>query len=617
MCGIAGFCNFHKNYTSMTLKWYEILNKMKDRIKHRGPDDNGLYLSKHAGLAHTRLSIIDLTGGRQPMSRKVGNKLYTIIYNGELYNTTELRTDLEKKGWKFRTTSDTEVILLGIIEYGNEFVKQLNGIFAFAILDEYNQSVSIFRDRLGIKPLFYTILDGTLIFGSELKVLFEYPECKPVIDKQGLCEVFGLGPAKTYGSGIFKNCYEILPGYYGVFNKDGLKTFKYWELISKPHADSYEETVEKTAFLVKDSIKRQMVSDIPICTFLSGGIDSSIVTAVCAGELAKLGERLNTFSFDFDGNDQFFQANVFQPSRDRPYVDIMVKHLNTNHTYLECDNNKLADYLYTSVDAKDLPGMADVDSSLLYFCSEVKKYNKVTLTGETADEIFGGYPWFHSKEALDAHAFPWSRNVEPRKQLLKDDLLQELNLEEYILSAYEKSVKETPKLDGENPLEARRREIAYLNLKWFMVTLLDRMDRTSMYSGLEARVPLADHRILEYVWNVPWDIKCKNGVVKHLLRESARGLLPDKILNRKKSPYPKTYNPHYEKLLADRLMAVLKDPDSPINTLVDIDKVKNFINTPSDYGKPWYGQLMAGPQMLAYMLQVNYWLKKYQIKIQL
>lgn len=617
MCGIAGFCNYQENYIYKAPKWYGVLNRMKDKIKHRGPDDNGLYLGQHAGLAHTRLSIIDLANGKQPMSKNIGGKLVTIIYNGELYNTAELKKDLENKGWIFRTTSDTEVILVGIMEYGNDFVTQLNGIFAFAILDEHNESISIFRDRLGIKPLFYTIVNNTLVFGSELKVLFEYPECKPIIDKQGLCEVFGLGPAKTYGSGVFKNCHEVLPGYYNVFNKDGLKTVKYWELVSKPHTDSYEETIEKTSFLIRDSIKRQMISDIPICTFLSGGVDSSIVTSVCASELEKLGEKLNTFSFDFDGNDQFFKANSFQPSRDRPYVDLMVNYLKTNHTYLECDNIMLADYLYTSVDAKDLPGMADVDSSLLYFCSQVKKYNKVTLTGECADEIFGGYPWFHNKESFEMHTFPWSKNVEPRKQLLKDDLLAEINLEEYIHSAYEKSINETPRLDGENNLEARRREIAYLNIKWFMITLLDRMDRTSMYSGLEARVPLADHRILEYVWNVPWDIKCRDGVVKHLLRQSANGLLPDEILNRKKSPYPKTYNPHYEKLLADRLMAVLDDPASPINALADTNKIKNFINTPSDYGKPWFGQLMAGPQMLAYMLQVNYWLDKYKIQLEL
>lgn len=615
LCGIAGFCSFSEKYTNDSPKWNNVLYNMKDKINHRGPNDNGEYLSDYVGLSHARLSIIDIANGKQPMSRKIGDNTYTIIYNGEIYNTKELRDDLEIRGWKFRTNSDTEVILLGFIEYGADFVKQLNGIFSFAIWDEFHETLCIFRDRLGVKPLFYTINNNTFVFGSELKVLFEYPNIKPQLDKKGLCEIFGLGPAKTYGCGVFKNCYEVLPGYYNVYNLDGLKQIQYWKLISKPHTDSYKETLEKTSFLVIDSIKRQMVSDIPICTFLSGGVDSSIITAVCAKELAKQGERLDTFSFDFKDNDKFFKANSFQPSSDRPYVDKMVSYLNTNHTYLECDNMQLADYLYKAVDARDLPGMADIESSLLYFCSEVKNKNRVALTGECADEIFGGYPWFHSKESFDMHTFPWSKNIEPRKLLLTDDLLNEINLDKYVLETYEKSLSETPLLAGENNIESRRREIAYLNVKWFMATLLDRLDRTSMYSGLEARVPLADHRILEYVWNIPWDIKCKDGVVKHLLRESAKGLLPDEVLYRKKSPYPKTYNPHYEKLLGDRLLAILEDSSSPINALIDINKVKNFINTPSDYGKPWYGQLMAGPQMLAYMLQVNYWLQKYNIEI--
>ncbi len=617
MCGIAGFCSFKENYSKESAKWQETLANMKNSIKHRGPDEDGFMLEEHAGFAHARLSIIDLANGKQPMTRKIGNRSYTIIYNGELYNTSELREDLEIKGWRFKTTSDTEVILVGIIEYGNEFVKELNGIFAFAIWDSYQETLSIFRDRLGIKPLFYTNTGNALIFGSELKVLFEYPGIRPIIDKEGLCEVFGIGPARTYGKGVFKGCKEVLPGYYNVYNRDGMKEYQYWKLVSRPHTDSYEETVEKTAILLKDSIIRQMISDIPICTFLSGGVDSSIVTAVCASELAKRGEQLNTFSFDFAGNDQYFKANDFQPSRDRPYVDLMVKHFNTKHTYLECDNFKLADALYKAVDAKDLPGMADVDSSLLYFCSEVKKFNKVTLTGECADEIFGGYPWFHSKEAFETAAFPWSRNIEPRKQLLQDDLLQLLNLEDYINKTYEASVAETPRLSSDNAEETRRREISYLNIKWFMATLLDRMDRTSMFSGLEARVPLADHRILDYVWNVPWDIKCKDGVVKHLLREAAKGLLPDEVLYRRKSPYPKTYNPHYEAILAERLTEVLNNPSSPVNRLIDRKKVESFLSTPSDYGKPWFGQLMAGPQMLAYLLQINYWLNKYKIELEI
>lgn len=615
LCGIAGFSNLSKNFKDEYGKWSKVLDNMKIVQNHRGPDDSGFMLEEHVGFSHVRLSIIDLKNGHQPISRKIGDRNYTIIYNGELYNTEELRHDLISKDWRFRTNTDTEVILLGFIEYGAKIISKLNGIFSFAIWDEKNKTLFLVRDRLGIKPLFYTVFNESLVFGSELKTLFQYPGIKPTIDKNGLGEIFGLGPAKTYGNGVFKDCHEVLPGHYISFNKDGLKDFEYWSLISKPHTDSYEKTVETTSYLVTDSIKRQMVSDIPICTFLSGGIDSSIVTAVCAKELQKKGGQLNTYSFDFEGNDKYFKANNFQPSRDRPYVDMMVSYLKTNHTYLECTNLDLADNLNNVVDARDLPGMGDVESSLLYFCKEVAKYNKVTLTGECADEIFGGYPWFHSAEAFELNTFPWSKNMEPRKLLLKDDLLQTLNLDEYVRNAYEKSVKETPYLDGENKVEKRRREISYLNIKWFMATLLDRMDRTSMYSGLEARVPLADHRLLEYVWNVPWDIKCKDGVVKHLLRESANGLLPDEVLYRKKSPYPKTYNPNYEKLLGERLLHILNDSSSPINQLVDLDKVNKFLNTPSDYGKPWYGQLMAGPQMIAYLIQVNYWLKKFDTKI--
>ncbi len=615
MCGIAGFSSFHENYTMHSPKWQTILNQMKCKMHHRGPDDSGIFLSNQVGFSHARLSIIDLENGQQPMSRSIGERSYTIIYNGEIYNTKELRDDLKIKGWHFNTSSDTEVILVGFMEYGAEFVKQLNGIFAYAIWDDNQKGLYIFRDRLGVKPLFYTIHDSAIVFGSELKVLFEYPGVKAQIDRNGLCEIFGLGPAKTYGSGVFMNCLEVLPGEYIVYKNDKIQQVPYWKLNSNPHMDSYEETIEKTAFLVRDSITRQMVSDVPICTFLSGGLDSSIITAICANELSKQGEQLNTFSFDFKENDRYFKENAFQPSSDRPYVEKMVDHFNTHHTYLECDHMLLADYLYKVVDARDLPGMADVESSLLYFCSEVKKHNKVALTGECADEIFGGYPWFHNKESFDARSFPWSINLQPRKQLLLEDVLEEINLERYVSETYERSINETPRLENENTLEARRREISYLNIKWFMVTLLDRMDRSSMYSGLEARVPLADHRILEYVWNIPWDMKCRDGVVKHLLRESAKGMLPPEILYRKKSPYPKTYHPQYEKILGDRLLAILENSSSPINQLIDIHKVKNFINTPSDYGKPWYGQLMAGPQLLAYMLQVNYWLQKYNVEI--
>ena len=615
MCGIAGFYNPHDHYLKEKEHYESVLQAMAERLRHRGPDDAGRWLWEHGGLSHARLSIIDLAGGHQPMVKSGSGQTFAIVYNGELYNTDELRQELMAAGYSFQTSSDTEVILAGYMEYGPDFVKRLNGIFAFAIMDTALNRLCLFRDRAGVKPLFYTIRGEELIFSSELKGILAYPGVKAQLDRRGLNEVFSVGPARTYGCGVLKDMEELLPGHYLICTPDGIRQQSYWKLVSRPHEDSYERTIEKTSFLVEDSVRRQMVSDVPICTFLSGGVDSSLVSAICAKELKKQGKRLTTFSFDFVDNDKFFRANSFQPSQDRPYVDQMVKFLDSDHHYLECGNLTQADRLFDSVLAHDLPAMGDIDSSMLQFCSMVKEHNKVALTGECADEIFGGYPWFHKKECFEAHTFPWTMDLAPRKALLADSFLEYLDMDRYVLDTYERSVAETPVLEEDSPEEARRREIAWLNLRWFMQTLLNRMDRTSMYSGLEARVPFADHRIMEYVWNVPWDMKTRDGLVKNLLRQSGKGLLPDEILFRKKSPYPKTYDTAYEKLLVDRVREMMDDSHAPVMDFLDRKKLARFLTSPSDYGKPWYGQLMAGPQMLAYLLQVNFWLKTYHIEV--
>lgn len=617
MCGIAGFYCAKKHYLKEPARYESILSSMASVQRHRGPDDEGIWLWEHAGLSHARLSIIDLAGGRQPMTKTDAGQTFAIVYNGELYNTGELRKELRDCGHTFLTSSDTEVILAGYMEYGPEFVKRLNGIFAFAILDPVKDSLFLFRDRSGVKPLFYTVRDGEVVFSSELKGIFAFPGMEPELDRRGLNEVFSVGPARTSGCGVFKGMEEVLPGHFLCCSPEGVSNRCYWRLESRPHTDSYERTVEQTSFLVTDAIRRQMVSDVPICTFLSGGVDSSLVSAVCAAELKKRGERLNTFSFDFVDNDRYFKANSFQPSQDRPFVDKMVEFLGSSHRYLECDNLTQADRLYDSVLAHDLPAMGDIDSSMLQFCSMVKEHNKVALTGECADEIFGGYPWFHRKECFEAHTFPWTMDLNARKVLLSDDFIQFLGMEDYVRETYERSVAETPRLDGDTPEEARRREIAYLNLRWFMQTLLNRMDRDSMYSGLEARVPFADHRIIEYVWNVPWDMKTRGGVVKNLLRQAGRGHLPDEILFRRKSPYPKTYDTNYEALLVERVREMAADSCAPVMQFLDRKKLEHFLLSPSDYGRPWYGQLMAGPQMLAYILQVNFWMEHYKIRLTL
>ena len=615
MSAIGGFCDFTKDCLEESGHYHQILEQIHQVMARRGPDQAGTWLDTHAGLSCAGLSVMGKHSLCQPFLKRMGDHTWAVICSGEIYNAEDLRYELTQNGRTFETENDGEVLLTCYLEYGPDFVKRLNGAFALAIWDPALQRLLLFRDRSGIQPLFYSLRQNSLLFASEIKGIFVWPEVKAQLDRQGLNEIFSIGPARTCGCGVFRGISEVLPGHYLSYGPDQTEEICYWKLESRPHEDNYADTVNKTTGLVLDAIRRQMKSDIPICTFLSGGLDSSLVSAVCAAELKKRGKRLDTFSFDFTDNDRNFKASSFQPSLDRPYVDKMTAYLGSNHHYLECGTMDQADYLKQSVDAHDLPAMADVDSSLLYFCSQVTHFNKVALTGECADEVFGGYPWYHKKECFEADTFPWTMDLDARKVLLRDDFLEYLNMEDYIAARYQASIQETPRLAEDTAEEARRREIAYLNQRWFMQTLLNRMDRDSMYCGLEARVPFADHRLLEYIWNVPWEMKARDGVVKGLLRECGKEYLPPEILNRRKSPYPKTYDTRYEAILAERVQDILDDSSSPVLRFLDRKKVNRFLSSPSDYGKPWYGQLMAGPQMLAYIWQINYWLQKYQIEI--
>lgn len=615
MCGIAGFCDYKRNLLSEKICNSNLLKQMHNSLAHRGSDNFGIYLSNNIGLSHARLSIRDIRGGNQPIVKTVGDNTFAICYNGEIYNTEELKRNLELKGYHFSTNSDTEVILYCYIEYGDKFVSMLNGIFSFAIWDEADKQLYLYRDRVGVKPLFYYNRAEVTVFASEPKAVFVYPSISPTINLESMQEVIGIGPARTPGHGYFSGLKEVLPGHYLIINKYGICDHCYWDLESHEHTDNYKETLEKVRFLVTDSIKRQMISDVPVCTFLSGGLDSSIVTAVAYTHNQSIGCDLNTFSFDFAENEKYFVSNSFQPERDLPYVKIMLNNYPTNHKYLECNEQALYNSLFDSVKAKDMPGMADVDSSLLYFCSLVAKSNKVALTGECADEIFGGYPWFYRSEMMNRNGFPWADSVSVRTAFLKETWIKRLNLKDYVYDKYKSSLNKVPALSGEGPINRRRREIAYLNIKWFMQTLLDRMDRTSMYSGLEARVPFADHRIIDYVFNVPWEMKYKNGIEKALLRNAMADILPDKLINRKKSPYPKTYHPGYEALLKKKLINILNDHTSPILPMLDKEKALCFLNSKTEYGKPWFGQLMAGPQLLAYYIELDYWMRKYKLEL--
>ena len=617
MCGFAGFADYGDQLLEEKYLWMALSRRMAGRIAHRGPDGRGEHVSAHCALAHARLAIIDPQNGAQPMTVHKDGGEFTIAYNGEIYNAPELRAELIAKGFHFETDCDTEVVLNAYICYGEACAEKLNGIFAFAIDDVPRRRVFLCRDRFGVKPLFYTLQGERLAFASEIKALFEFSGVNPVLGKTGVCEIFGLGPARTPGCGVFEGIHELKPGYLAVFDGDGLQTHRYFELEAAPHTDDYETTVKTVRELLIDTVERQLVSDVPLCTFLSGGLDSSVVTAIAANALKRRGETLSTYSFDFEGNEENFTPSSFQPERDEDWARRVSELLGTQHTTLICANDSLEDALLEGVIAKDLPGMSDIDGSLLYFCRDVKQGHAVAVCGECADEIFGGYPWFHRQGMFDGAHFPWSNNLDTRVSLLKPEVREAIGLEDYVHARFQETLDDVPVLRGESAEERRMRQISYLNIRWFMSTLLDRKDRCSMWSGLEVRVPYADHRIAQYVFNVPWEQKCPDGRVKGLLRDAAKGLLPDEILERKKSPYPKTYDPAYERDLKQRLGFILRDSGQPIHKLLSTEAVQSLLSEQFDYGKPWFGQLMAGPQLLAYLIQINYWMLHYHIYLDL
>lgn len=562
-------------------------------------------------MLHSRLAIIDPQGGRQPMTLEYGQEEYTLVYNGELYNTKEIRSALECMGHCFLGHSDTEVVLHAYAQWGADCVERFNGIFAVGVWERRAKRLFLARDRIGVKPLFYSDLGNGLLFASEIKTILCHPGMRVELDAQGAYQLLLLGPGRIPGSGVFHGIQELEPGWYGYYQNNSLELHQYWKLLDCPHPDSFEETCEKVRYLVTDAIQRQMVSDVPIGTFLSGGLDSSIISAVCAKKLAGRGEQLPTFSVDYLNNDKYFRPGKFQPNSDDAYIEIMQKAIRSDHHWTVLTPEDLAAELENATIARDLPGMADVDFSLLAFCRDISGNVKVALSGECADEIFGGYPWYRDPEVRAKAGFPWSQTTVQRAKLMTQSLSKNGAPEAYVMDAYLDTCKHSDILPDNSPQERRMKEMVNLNFRWFMQTLLDRKDRMSMYSGLEVRVPFCDYRIAEYLYSVPWEFKDYQGREKGLLRHAVRDLLPEEIVSRKKSPYPKTFDPRYEQLMEERLQRVLEEKENPLFCLVEREHLKSYLSQENEW--PWYGQLMRRPQTMAYLLQIEFWLRKYQV----
>ncbi|GAB3907159.1 asparagine synthase (glutamine-hydrolyzing) [Kibdelosporangium lantanae] len=540
MCGITGWVSYDRDLT----REQATVDAMTLTMACRGPDASGTWVARDAALGHRRLAVIDILGGAQPMSVTTPQGDVAMVYSGEAYNFTELRAELESRGEKFTTNSDTEVVLRAYLVWGEAFVDRLNGMYAFAIWDSRSHKLVMVRDRMGIKPFyFYPTADGVL-FGSEPKAILANPLARPVVDAQGFRELVGF--IKTPGDAFWKGMKEVVPGTVVTVTADGIKERTYWKLESREHTDDVETTVGHVRELLDDIVRRQLVSDVPECVLLSGGLDSSAITALSA---AQLDIPVRSFSVDFVGQAENFQADDIRPTPDTPYVHDVAEHVKTDHSDIVLDHMALADpdVRRKVVTARDNPGaMGDMDASLYLLFKAIRAESTVALSGESADEIFGGYKQFHDPEIQAADVWPWLAMIPAGlPSSTAAGLRDRLGLDEYRAEKYREAVAEVDRVPGEDDFTHRMRVMSYLHLTRFVRMLLDRKDRMSMAVGLEVRVPFCDHRLVEYVYNTPWAMKTFDGREKSLLRGAARDVLPESVVQRVKSPYPSTQDPAY------------------------------------------------------------------------
>ncbi|MEU7145853.1 asparagine synthase (glutamine-hydrolyzing) [Nocardia sp. NPDC046473] len=609
MCGIAGWVDYGRD-----LRTHEgTVRAMTQTMIRRGPDAGGVWLSERAAFGHRRLAVIDVDRGTQPMvvRDEDGGVRAAITYNGEVYNFRELRAELTALGHRFDTHSDTEVVLRAHLAWGAGAAERLNGMYAYAIWDARTEQVLLVRDRLGVKPLYYAPAPGRLLFGSEPKAVLANPLFHPELDAEGIAELFSVPTAPTPGHALYRGLYEVRPGHLVRFSRAGLHSARYWELPSAEHRDSPEQAVAHVRELLADAVGRQLISDVPLGLLLSGGLDSSALTALAVAPGAAATDKISTFSVGFPEDESPERLGAWNVADDEPYIREVVAELGTAHTSVAVTGGGLLAHRGAGLAARDRPGWGEPDTSLHVLFRGVREQVTVALSGDVADEVFGGYPYFHDCGGpLDE--FPWLRDKGSPAELLRDDVAHLARPREYARERLREAIAEVPRLPGEHEFDRRKREISYLALTRWLPALLDRTDRMSMAVGLEVRVPFADHRLVEYLWNVPWRLKAEGGTPKALLRKAMSGLLPDLVLNRPKSGYPASSAPAYRRAVRDEVEELLRR-DAPVFQLVDRAKVRRLLDD---------GAVLPGPRAaphptggLEFLVAVNSWLSTYRVRI--
>jgi asparagine synthase (glutamine-hydrolysing) len=608
MCGITGWLDWERDLTEQGT----VVEAMAETLKRRGPDAGGMWLAPRVGLAHRRLIVIDPNGGVQPMVRQAGERTYAITYNGELYNFQDLRRELELRGHVFTSRSDTEVLLRSYIEWGPACVEKLNGIFAFAIWDEAEQQLFLARDHLGVKPLFYADRGSAFLFGSEVKALLQNPLVKPELDQDGLTELLAMVQFRTPGHGVYRGVHEVRPGHCVLVNRNGVRVKRYWQLESHEHKADFATTVKEVRELLEDAITRQLVSDVPVCTMLSGGLDSSGVSAIAAQAFREEQRQLDTYSLQFVNEENDFQANPMHRDLDAPWALKVAEAAQTNHNIILLDTPELLEDFYEPLRARDLPAIGDFDTSLYTMFKKMKPNVTVALSGESADEMFGGYPWYYVPQLRDLNTFPWfALGKGDTYSAMHADVIERLNPKAYNQERYQDALQEVPRLAGESAEAARTRELFYLNITRFLPYMLDRKDRMSMAASLEVRVPFCDHRLVQYMWNVPWEMKFHENTEKGLLREAFAHVLPEDVVRRRKTSYPVTHNPTYIQGIQAKVREIVADSTSPIFDLFDRAKVREM----AEFDGPIGTGFNSEKSYLETIIQFDAWMREYKISL--
>lgn len=591
ICGIVSLSNIRK-YKLSNLK------EMLDKIKHRGVSEN-YYIGPKSLLGQINDKMMNL-----PLTKYDCIKRYTIILDGELYNGDKLKTQLEELGYKFKTNDDAEIILNTYIQYKERSLELFKGAYSFVIYDGYQLFMA--RDKLGLKPLFYSLVNDSLFFGSEIKTLLAINSINRKISKENFIELFSFGPSFNKSHTPFENIFSVEPGEFITFSLRGLRRERYYKIPVKENTFTFEESKKIIKDLLNDAVKNQIKGE-KVGALLSGGLDSSIICSL----LSKY-QKLQTYCVDYVDNEINFKSNNFQRSRDNDYALIMANYLDTKHHEYKITAKSLADNLFNSMIARDKPAMADIDSSLYCFAKYLNQNENIVFSGECSDEIFGGYPWFYRNDSNES-LFPWIRNIDNRINILNKEY-QNYNYNEYLESEYSNALNDIEYLSNENEENRKWRKLTNLTINYFMPNLVQRNDSQGLSNGLIIRVPFADIDLLEFVYNLPKEYKYQNGTEKYILREAFSDELPLEITTRKKSPYPKTFDPNYFKLVSNNLMERFNDEYSVLNKLFNKNEIIKIIDNPENQ-VPWFGQLMTSPQLIAYLIQFDQWVKYYNIDL--